>query len=41
MVSGDRRFTTDRLQFILMDANRPAERRAVFTQDVATGWTFE
>ena len=38
---GDRRFTTDRLQFVLMDANRPAEHRFVFTQDLVMGWTFE
>ena len=37
----DRRFTTDRLQFVLMDADRPAGQKAVFTQDVAVGWTFE
>jgi hypothetical protein len=37
----ERRFTTDRLQFVLMDANRPAESRVVFTQDLAMGWTFE
>jgi hypothetical protein len=39
--AGARRFTTDRLQFVLMDANRPAESRVVFAQDVAMGWRFE
>ncbi len=34
-------FTTDRLQFVLMDADRPAENRVVFSQDVAMGWRFE
>lgn len=38
---GARRFTTDRLQFVLMDMNRPADQRAVFVQDVAMAWTFE
>jgi len=33
-------FMTDRLQFVLMDANRPVESRVVFTQDLALGWTF-
>jgi hypothetical protein len=39
--AGGRCFTTDRLQFLLMDANRPAERRVVFSQDLAMGWSFE
>ena len=39
--AGERRFTTDRLQFVLMDTNRPAESRVVFTQDLAMGWSFE
>jgi len=39
--AGARSFTTDRLQFVLMDANRPADHRVVFTQDVAMGWRFE
>ena len=39
--AGGRSFTTDRLQFVLMDLNRPAASRAVFTQDVAMGWRFE
>jgi hypothetical protein len=35
-VAGERSFTTDRLQFILMD-----RRKTTFlTQDVAVGWTF-
>ena len=36
-------FTTDRLQFVLMDADRPAENRVLFVlfQDVAMGWRFE
>ena len=38
---GARSFTTDRLQFVLMDANRPTERRVVFSQDMAMGWRFE
>jgi hypothetical protein len=38
---GVRRFTTDRLQFVLMDAKRPAQDSVVFTQDVAMGWNFE
>jgi hypothetical protein len=33
-------FTTDRLQFVLMDASRPPESRVVFTRDVALSWTF-
>jgi hypothetical protein len=37
----ERSFRTDRLQFVLMDANRPAEKRVVFTQDLAIGWSFE
>ena len=37
----ERSFTTDRLQFVLMDGNRPAENRVVFTQDLAMGWRFE
>ena len=37
----ERSFTTDRLQFVLMDANRPAENRVVLTQDLAMGWRFE
>jgi hypothetical protein len=39
--AGERSFTTDRLQFVLMDAKRPAENRVVFTQDLAIGWSFE
>jgi len=39
--AGARSFMTDRLQFVLMDANRPAEQRVVFTQDLAMGWRFE
>jgi hypothetical protein len=39
--AGARRFTTDRLQFVLMDRNRPAANRVVFTQDLAMGWSFE
>jgi hypothetical protein len=39
--AGARSFTTDRLQFLLLDANRPAEHRVVFTQDLAVGWRFE
>lgn len=38
---GVRPLTTDRLQFLLMDANKPAESRGVFSQDVAMGWSFE
>jgi len=38
--AGARSFTTDRLQFVLMDMNRPAEHRVVFTQDLAMGWRF-
>jgi len=38
---GARSFTTDRLQFVLMDANKPADHRVVFTQDLALGWRFE
>jgi len=34
-------FTTDRLQFLLMDAKRPAENRVVFSQELAMGWRFE
>jgi hypothetical protein len=34
-------FTTDRLQFVLMDGSRPPDRRVVFTQDLAMGWRFE
>ena len=34
-------FTTDCLQFVLMDADRPAENRVVFSQEVAMGWRFE
>jgi hypothetical protein len=34
-------FTTDRLQFLLMDARRPAENRVVFAQDLAIGWRFD
>lgn len=37
----ERSFTTDRLQFVLMDGNRPAQNRMVFTQDLAMGWRFE
>jgi hypothetical protein len=33
-------FTTDRLQFVLMDMNRPTADRVVFTQDLAIGWSF-
>jgi hypothetical protein len=40
-VAAERSFTTDRLQFLLMDANRPAESRAVFAQDVVMGWHFQ
>jgi hypothetical protein len=40
-VAAERRFTTDRLQFVLMDSNRPVENRVVFTQDLALGWRFE
>jgi hypothetical protein len=36
-----RRFTTDRVQFLLMDANKPVDQRTVFTRDVSMGWTFE
>ena len=39
--AGARSLTTDRLQFVLMDANRPADQRAVFTQDLAMGWIFK
>jgi hypothetical protein len=39
--AGARSFTTDRLQFVLMDANRPAEQRVVFAQDLAMGWRFQ
>jgi hypothetical protein len=39
--AGERSFTTDRLQFVLMDLNRLAENRVVFTQDLAMGWSFE
>ena len=39
--AGERSFTTDRLQFVLMDLNRQAENRVVFTQDLAMGWRFE
>lgn len=38
---GGRRFTTDRLQFLLMDANKPVESRFVFSQDLVVGWSFE
>lgn len=41
VTAGARSFTTDRLQFVLMDGNRPADRRVVFTQDLAMGWRFE
>jgi hypothetical protein len=34
-------FTTDRLQFVLMDMSRPAEERAVFIQDLPMAWRFE
>jgi hypothetical protein len=42
-VAAARSFTTDRLQFVLMDMNRTAEQRGVFTQDVPMpmGWRFE
>jgi hypothetical protein len=40
-VAGERSFTTDRLQFVLMDLNRAAANREVFTQDLAMGWRFE
>jgi hypothetical protein len=39
--AGERRFTTDRLQFLLMDFDRPAVNRVVFAQDLAMGWSFE
>lgn len=39
--AGARSFTTDRLQFVLMDMSRPAEQRAVFAQDLPMGWRFE
>ena len=39
--AGARSFTTDRLQFVLMDGNRPADQRVVFTQDLAMSWRFE
>lgn len=39
--AGARSFTTDRLQFVLMDASRPADQRVVFAQDVPMGWRFE
>lgn len=39
--AGARSFTTDRLQFVLMDGNRPADHRVVFTQDLAMGWRFQ
>jgi hypothetical protein len=39
--AGERSFTTDRLQFVLMDFNRPAEKRVLFTRDLAIGWSFE
>jgi hypothetical protein len=38
---GARSFTTDRLQFVLMDLRRPGESRVVFSQDLAMGWRFE
>ena len=40
---GTRGFTTDRLQFVLRDMNRPAEDRdrIVFTQDLPLSWRFE
>ena len=41
VAAGERRFTTDRLQFVLMDRNRPAESRVLFTQDLAIGWSFQ
>src|SRR5262245_40835742 len=34
-------FTTDRLQFVLMDLDRAAADRVVFTQDLAMGWSFK
>ena len=42
-VAGQRSFTTDRLQFVLRDMNRPAEDRdrIVFTQDLPMSWRFE
>jgi hypothetical protein len=40
-VAGARSFTTDRLQFVLMDLSSPADRKIVFTQDVPMGWRFE
>jgi hypothetical protein len=39
--AGARSFTTDRLQFVLIDMSRPAEQRAVFTQDLPMVWRFE
>jgi hypothetical protein len=39
--AGGGSFTTDRLQFVLMDRNKPAESRVLFTQDVAMGWSFK
>ena len=39
--SGGPRFTTDRLQFLLLDANKPAYSRVVFSQDLVMGWSFE
>ena len=39
--AGERSFTTDRLQFVLMDLTRQAADRVVFTQELAMGWRFE
>jgi len=39
--AGEGSFTTDRLQFVLMDLNRPGENRVVFAQDLAMGWRFQ
>lgn len=38
---GARRLTTDRLQFLLMDMNKPVESRVLFSQDAVMGWSFE
>jgi hypothetical protein len=40
---GPSTFTTDRLQFVLRDMNRPAEDRdrIVFSQDLPMSWRFE
>ena len=40
-VAAERTFTTDRLQFVLMDLDRTGENRVRFSQDLPMGWRFE